>query len=82
MDAVPETGHAQQFPVFSFDEVRDLGLSEKQPGQGSGAACLFVAFLQPFVEALGDDYAALLVLHRCPHAFVFKEGVVATVDGL
>lgn len=49
---------------------------------GGGAACLLVAFLQPFVEALRNDYAPLLVLHGCPHALVFEEGVVATVDSL
>lgn len=63
-----------------------LGLLEEQPGQeieeGGGLACLLVAFLQPFVEALRDDYAPFLVLHGCPHAFVFEERVVATVDGL
>lgn len=43
---------------------------------------LLFALLQPFIKALRDDNATLLLLHRGPHALILGQGIVSTVNGL
>ena len=66
LDAIPQSGKAHEAAVFSPDEMGQL-----VPGPG----------LEPLEESLGNDYAALLVLHGRPHAAGGAEGILAAVDG-
>jgi len=66
LDHVPKPREAHELAVLGLGEVRQL----------------LVALFQPLVEALRDDDAALLLLHRRPHAAVFDERVVTAVDRL
>lgn len=43
---------------------------------------LLFAFLEPFVESLGDNDAAFLLLHGIPHTTIFTQGVITAVDCL
>jgi hypothetical protein len=66
LDHVPQSSQTQQLAILALGEVWYF----------------LVALLEPFVEALCDDDAALLLLHGSPHSTVFYEGVVAAVDRL
>ena len=68
LNTVPEAGEAHELSVLALGEMRYLLLA--------------IVLLEPLVEALGDDDAALLLLHGGPHAAVLDERVVAAVDCL
>ena len=64
LDTIPQSSKAHELPILALGEVWYLLLP--------------VILLEPLVESLCDDDAALLLLHGRPHAAVF----VTTVDGL
>lgn len=68
LDAVPETGKAHELAILALREMRQLVLA--------------VVLLEPFIEALCDNYAALLLLHGGPHAAILDERVIPAVDRL
>lgn len=59
LNTIPESGEAHELPVFALSEVRYLLFA--------------IVFLEPLVESLCNDYAALLLLHGRPHTAVFEE---------
>jgi hypothetical protein len=66
LDHVPEPCEAHELAILAPSEVRHP----------------LAALLQPLVEALCHDDAALLLLHRRPHAAVLDERVVAAINRL
>lgn len=68
LNTVPESSEAHELAMSARGEVRYLFFA--------------AVLLQPLVEALCDDDAALLLLHACPHAAIVDEGVVSAVDRL
>lgn len=58
LNPVPQSSEAHELFVLALGEVRDLLFA--------------IVFLQPFVEALRDYDATLLLLHGRPHATVFE----------
>jgi hypothetical protein len=68
LNTIPQPCEAHELAILALGEVRYLLLA--------------TVLLQPLVEALCHNDAALLLLHGGPHAAVLEEGVVAAVDRL
>lgn len=59
LHAIPESREAHELPVFALGKVWQLFFT--------------VVLLEPFVEALRDYDAALLLLHGRPHTAIFHQ---------
>lgn len=68
LNTIPQASEAQELSILALGEVWYLLFA--------------VVLLEPFVEALCNDDAPLLLLHGCPHAAIFKQRIVTAIDGL